>query len=173
VRLLAAPDKFRGTLSAVEAARAMAAGAAAAGWDAAELPLADGGEGTLDALGGANRTTVVSGPLGEAVEAGWRLDDGVAVVEMARASGLDLAGGRESNDPLDATTRGTGQLIAAALDGGASRVLVGVGGSAQSRCCGGTPRCRSRCAATCRRCSSTQPPSTGHRRERRRCRSKS
>jgi glycerate kinase len=130
VRLLAAPDKFRGTLSAVEAARAMAAGAAAAGWDAAELPLADGGEGTLDALGGANRTTVVSGPLGEAVEAGWRLDDGVAVVEMARASGLDLAGGRESNDPLDATTRGTGQLIAAALDGGASRVLVGVGGSA-------------------------------------------
>jgi glycerate 2-kinase len=130
VRLLAAPDKFRGTLTAVDAARAMAAGAAAAGWDFAELPLADGGEGTLDALGGANRTTAVTGPLGEVVDAGWRLDDGVAVVEMARASGLDLAGGRESNDPLDATTRGTGELVAAALDGGASRVLVGVGGSA-------------------------------------------
>jgi len=130
VRLLAAPDKFRGTLTAVDAARAIAAGAAAAGWNSAELPLADGGEGTLDALGGANRTTAVAGPLGEAVKAGWRLDDGIAVVEMARASGLELAGGRESNDPLRATTRGTGQLIAAALDGGARRVLVGVGGSA-------------------------------------------
>jgi len=130
VRLLAAPDKFRGTLTAADAARAIAAGAAQAGWSGDELPLADGGEGTLDALGGANRTSIVTGPLGEPVEAAWRLADGVAVVEAARASGLALAGGRERNDPVRATTRGTGELVAAALAAGAERVLVGVGGSA-------------------------------------------
>lgn len=130
MRLLAAPDKFRGSVSAVEAARAMAAGARAAGWTCREIPLADGGEGTLDAFGGPDRTTTVTGPLCEPVEAAWRLDDGVAVIEMARASGLALAGGRERNDPLWATTRGTGELIAAALEAGARRVVVGVGGSA-------------------------------------------
>ena len=130
MHLVAAPDKFRGSVSAVEAARAIAAGARAAGWTCRELPLADGGEGTLDAFGGANRTTTVTGPLGEPVEAAWRLEEGVAVIEMARASGLLLAGGRERNDPLRATTRGTGELIAAALEAGARRVVVGVGGSA-------------------------------------------
>src|SRR5581483_2662484 len=97
--------------------RAMAAGARAAGWTPAELPLADGGEGTLDALGGANRSIVVAGPL-------------VAPIEAARASGLALAGGRSRNDPVRATTRGTGELVAAALDAGAEQILVGVGGSA-------------------------------------------
>jgi glycerate kinase len=130
VHLLAAPDKFRGTLTAVEAARAIAAGAAAAGWSVGEIPLADGGEGTLDALGGGNRTTLVTGPLGDPVEAAWRLAGGVAVIEAARASGLALAGGPEQNDPLRATTRGTGELIAAALDARAETILVGVGGSA-------------------------------------------
>jgi len=130
VRLLAAPDKFRGTLTAAEAARAIAAGAATAGWSADELPLADGGEGTLDALGGGNRATAVTGPLGAPVEAAWRLADGVAVIEAARASGLAVAGGRERNDPVRATTRGTGELVAAALAAGATRVIVGVGGSA-------------------------------------------
>ena len=130
MRLLAAPDKFRGTLTAVAAARAIAAGAREAGAEAAELPLADGGEGTLDALGGANRETVVTGPLGDPVRAGWRLAEGVAVIESARASGLELAGGRGGNDPVHATTRGTGELVAAALDAGAARVVVGVGGSA-------------------------------------------
>jgi glycerate kinase len=91
------------------------------------LPLADGGEGTLDALGGANRTTTVTGPLGEPVEAGWRLKSGTAVVEAARASGLALVG---RNDPVSATTRGTGELIAAALSAGAREVIVAVGGSA-------------------------------------------
>jgi glycerate kinase len=130
VHLLAAPDKFRGTLSAVEAARAMADGAAQAGWSVEQLPLADGGEGTLEALGGPNRTTVVTGPLGRPVDAGWRFADGLAVIEMALASGLVLAGGATGNDPVGATTRGTGELIAAALDAGAERILVGVGGSA-------------------------------------------
>jgi glycerate kinase len=128
--VLAAPDKFRGSLSAVQAAVAIAEGAAKGGWNARELPLADGGEGTLDALGGPNRTTVVRGPLGEPVEAAWRLDGGLAVIEAARASGLALAGGAAGNDPVGATSHGTGELIAAALAAGAARVVVGVGGSA-------------------------------------------
>ncbi len=127
---LAAPDKFRGSLSAAEAARAIGVGARRAGWQCRELPLADGGEGTLDALGGANRTSIVSGPLGNPVEAGWRLEAGVAVIEMARASGLALTGGATGNDPVHASTRGTGELIALALEAGAERVIVAVGGSA-------------------------------------------
>jgi glycerate kinase len=127
VRCLAAPDKFRGSLTAAEAARALAEGA---GSECRELPLADGGEGTLDALGGADRASLVTGPLGASVEAAWRLEDGVAVIEAARASGLVLAGGASGNDPVRATTRGTGELIAAALEAGAREVIVAVGGSA-------------------------------------------
>jgi glycerate kinase len=129
-----APDKFRGTLSASDAADAMARGVRAAGFDDVRvLPLADGGEGTLDALlaavGGSRRTARVTGPLGERVDAAWGLlSDGTAVVEAAQASGLALVNGR--NDPLRATTRGTGECIAAALRSGARRVVVGVGGSA-------------------------------------------
>jgi len=92
--------------------------------------MADGGEGTLDALGGANRSTRVTGPLGAPVEAPWRLDGDTAVIEMAAASGLALVGGSEHNDPIAASTAGTGELIAAALDVGARRIIVGVGGSA-------------------------------------------
>jgi glycerate kinase len=129
--VLAAPDKFRGSASAPEVAAAIAAAAEAAGWACVRLPLADGGEGTLDAFGGANRTTTVTGPLGTPVAAAWRLgDDGVAVVESARASGLVLAGGAEGNDPVGATSRGTGELVAAALAEGAHRVIVSLGGSA-------------------------------------------
>ena len=73
---------------------------------------------------------MVTGPLGDPVEAGWRLDGRRAVIEMARASGLELVGGAEGNDPVAAATHGTGELIAAAVDAGARRVLVGVGGSA-------------------------------------------
>lgn len=130
-RLLAAPDKFRGSASAPEVAGAMADAARAAGWECVQLPLADGGEGTVDAFGGANRRTEVTGPDGRPVDAAWRLgDDGVAVVEMALASGLMLAGGPERNDPVAATTRGTGELIAAALEEGARKVIVSLGGSA-------------------------------------------
>jgi glycerate 2-kinase len=133
MRLLAAPDKFRGTLTAREAAAAIAAGAARAGWEAVELPLADGGEGTLDVLGGGNRRTTVSGPLGEPVDAAWRLEeDGTALIEAAQACGLSLAGGPEQNDPLGATSRGVGELIAAAVAEGAQRIVVAVGGVAST-----------------------------------------
>ena len=128
--LVAAPDKFKGTATAAEVAAAACAAAGEAGWTCAPVPLADGGEGTLEVLGGPNRRTVVTGPLGAPVEAEWRLDGTSAVVEMARASGLTLAGGPEANDPLEATTRGTGELVAAAVAAGARRVLVAVGGSA-------------------------------------------
>lgn len=133
MRLLAAPDKFRGTLTAREAAAAIAAGAARAGWTAVELPLADGGEGTLAVLGGGNRLTAVTGPLGAPVEAPWRLeDDGTALIEAALACGLSLVGGPEGNDPLGATSRGVGELVAAAIEAGAERVVVAVGGVAST-----------------------------------------
>ena len=133
MQLLAAPDKFRGTLTARQAAASIAAGAARAGWTAVELPLADGGEGTLDVLGGGNRRRTVTGPLGEPVEAEWRLEeDGTALIEAALACGLSLAGGRENNDPLGATSRGVGELIAAAVTEGARRIVVAVGGVAST-----------------------------------------
>ena len=131
---LVCPDKFKGTLSAGAVAEAMTAGLERAGFDdVTSLPLADGGEGTLDTLvaarGGSRRTATVTGPLGDPVEAEWALlAGGVAVVEMARASGLSLVG--RTRDPLRASTRGTGELIAAAIRAGARRVIVGVGGSA-------------------------------------------
>ena len=128
--MLACPDKFRGSATAPEVAAAIVAGVGDAGGHASAIPLADGGEGTLDALGGPNRTTEVTGPLGEPVTAEWRLRGEVAVVEMARASGLLLAGGADGNDPLDATTAGTGELLAAAVEAGARRIVVAVGGSA-------------------------------------------
>jgi glycerate 2-kinase len=130
VRVLAAVDKFRGSLTAREVARSIGHACWEHGHDCVELPMADGGEGTLDALGGPNRSTVVTGPLGDPVTAPWRLSKGTAIIEMARASGLELAGGREANDPMAATTTGTGELIDTALDAGARRIIVGLGGSA-------------------------------------------
>ena len=127
-RLLAAPDKFRGTATAPEAAAAIVRAAQRAGWDARALPISDGGEGLVDCFGGPNEYTDVSGPLGAPVRAGWRLDDDVAVLEMAAASGIALVG--ERNHPMTATTHGTGQLIRAAIDAGARTVIVGAGGSA-------------------------------------------
>jgi glycerate kinase len=133
MRVLAAPDKFRGTLTAREAATAIAAGARAAGWTTDELPLADGGEGTLDVLGGWNRRTLVTGPLGETVEAAWRFEeDGTALIEAAQACGLTLAGGAEHNDPLRATSRGVGELVATAIAEDAHRIVVCVGGVAST-----------------------------------------
>lgn len=130
---LAAPDKFRGTLTAREAAAAIAAGAARSGWTTVELPLADGGEGTLDVLGGGNRRTTVTGPLGDPVEAEWRLEeDGTALIEAALACGLSLAGGPRRNDPLAATSRGVGELVTAAIGEGAARVITAVGGVAST-----------------------------------------
>ncbi len=130
VRVVAAPDKFRGTASAAEIAAAVGRAASATGWSCDEVPVADGGDGLLDVLGGANRTSLVTGPLGDPVEAGWRYERGTAVIEMARASGLLLAGGPEGNDPIAADTYGTGELIQTAVESGATRILVGLGGSA-------------------------------------------
>ena len=96
------------------------------------LPLADGGEGTLDALGGSNRVSQVTGPLGDPVEARWRISGDLAVIEMAEASGLLLAGGPQENDPLSASTIGTGEVIVEARISGARRIIVGVGGSAST-----------------------------------------
>jgi glycerate kinase len=129
-RVLAAPDKFRGTASASQVAAAIADAAAGAGWACDPAPVADGGEGLLDVLGGAPRHATVLGPLGVRLEAEWRMRDDEAVVEMARASGLALVGGADGNDPIAASTAGTGQLIAAAVNAGAKRILVGMGGSA-------------------------------------------
>jgi len=128
--VVAAVDKFRGTATAAEVANAIGQACWEAGHDCAEFALADGGEGLLAALGGANRTNRVTGPLGDPVEAGWRLHRGTAVIEMALASGLALAGHAEGNRPLDATTAGTGELIDTALRAGATRIIVGLGGSA-------------------------------------------
>lgn len=132
-RVVAAPDKFRSTATAAEVAGAVARAAGAAGWACDEAPVADGGEGTLEALGGEAHPVTVRGPLGDPVRAEWRSRaGGEAVVEMARASGLALVGGPAGNDPLRATTYGTGELVAAAIDGGSGRVVVGMGGSAST-----------------------------------------
>jgi glycerate kinase len=130
VHVVTAPDKFRGTATAAEVAAAVGRAVEAAGGTCDRVPVADGGEGTLDVLGGANRTTVVSGPLGDEVSAGWRYGGRTAIVEMARASGLELVGGPEANDAMAASTYGTGELIGAAIDAGCRRIIVGVGGSA-------------------------------------------
>ncbi|MHB8329301.1 MAG: glycerate kinase, partial [Acidimicrobiales bacterium] len=132
-RLLAAPDKLKGTATASAVAAAVAAGAERAGWEVDRCPLSDGGEGFGDVLalpGDAEHTTTVTGPLGRPVGARWRMSGDQAVLESAAASGLALAGGASGNDPVRATSRGTGELIVAARRAGASRVLVGVGGSA-------------------------------------------
>jgi glycerate kinase len=132
-RIVAAPDKFRGTATAAEVAAAVARAAERSGWTCDQAPVADGGEGTLDVLGGTPRVVTVRGPLGRPVRAEWRvLDDGTAVIEMARASGLLLAGGPEGNDPMAASTHGTGELILAALESGSRQVIVAVGGSAST-----------------------------------------
>ena len=132
MRILVCPDKFRGTATALAAAQAIAKGVSGIARDIVLIPLADGGEGTLAALGGFNRVSNVSGPLGDPVKARWRISEGRAVVEMAEASGLLVAGGAEENDPLSATTSGTGELISEARTAGAKRIVIGVGGSAST-----------------------------------------
>lgn len=132
--LLAAPDAFRGTAAAAAVAAAMTRAADSVGWSALDAPMSDGGEGFLQvygaAVGARARPCRVTGPLGAPVLAHWARSGKEAVVEMAQASGLELVGGPEGNDPLSATTRGTGELIAAAAASGATRIVVGCGGSA-------------------------------------------
>ena len=130
VRVIAAVDKFKGSVTAAEVAAAIGHACWELGHDCTEVPVADGGEGTLEVLGGANRRSVVTGPLGDPVEAEWRFSKGTAVIEMARASGLALIGGAAHNDALAASTVGTGELIDQALDVGAKKIIVCLGGSA-------------------------------------------
>ena len=130
MRILVAPDKFKGTTSAAALTEALVGALVARGHVAKGAPLADGGEGFLEVLGGPNRVATVTGPLGERVDAAWRLDRGVAIIEMATAAGLALVGGAEGTDPVAASTTGVGELIGLAVESGARRVLVGVGGSA-------------------------------------------
>ena len=129
--------------------------------------MADGGEGILDALGGANRSSLVTGPLGDPVVGTVASVGGTAIIEMAAASGLTLLGGAAGNDPLAASTTGTAELIANAIDAGARCIVVGVGGSATTdggfgalramyplpRACGAS---RSSSPAMCARPSSTR-----------------
>lgn len=135
MRILIAPDSFGGTLSAVQAAEAVADGwRRAAPADEVDLvPLSDGGPGFVDvlhtALGGELRTETVAGPLGDHVDAAYLLHDGTAYVESAQAAGLHLVPA-DQRDPLRATTIGVGMLLAAAVGAGARRIVVGLGGSA-------------------------------------------
>jgi glycerate kinase len=138
MKVVIAPDKFKEALSARAVAEAIARGVRRVLPDAEVVcvPMADGGEGTVDALlaatGGSFRRTTVAGPLGEPVEAAWgMLGDGsnTAVMEMAAASGLALVPNNR-RDPTRTTTFGTGEFIRAALDAGASHILIGIGGSA-------------------------------------------
>lgn len=156
MRVVIAPDKFKGSLTAAEASQAMRNGVLDADPSAEVVvcPMADGGEGTVEAVAGATgaevRTEEVSGPLpGQRVAARWALikpgglrgrgggalpgglttAEPTGVVEMAQASGFSLVPAGES-DPFVTTTLGTGELIAAAMDAGCARVVVGVGGSA-------------------------------------------
>jgi glycerate kinase len=138
VRVVIAPDSFKGSIAARDAAEAIAAG-----WrsvrpadDILLLPQADGGEGTLDAIEAATPDAVrrsagtVTGPDGRPVPGEWlELPDGTAVVELAQMSGITLMA---SLDPLGATTRGLGEVIAAALESGAVELVIALGGSAST-----------------------------------------
>lgn len=136
MHVVIAPDKFKGSLTAAEAAACLAAPFRAAGIAVTTIPMADGGEGTVDAALAAGHAPVavqVTGPLGRPVQAQYALDAtrGAAVIEMALASGLDLTSASDS-DARRSTSRGTGELIAHALEAGARRIILGVGGSAST-----------------------------------------
>jgi glycerate 2-kinase len=132
VRIVVAPDSFKGSLSAADAADAVAEGIGRVLPDAELVlrPVADGGEGTVDAAlraGYEPRPARVSGPDGRPVQATFAVDGTTAVIELASAAGLGLLA---EPAPMTATTRGVGELVRAALDGGARRIVLGLGGSA-------------------------------------------
>jgi glycerate kinase len=133
--VLVAPDSFKGTFSAADVAAALAAGVRDTGREAVELPLADGGEGTMDVLAATLDAEIrmehVLDPLGRPITASFALLRGgeIAIVEMAQASGLARVA-QDERDAWAASTYGTGELIAAAARTGARKVIVTVGGSA-------------------------------------------
>lgn len=135
-KIVIAPDSFKGTMTSVEICDYIGdiINQYLPEVQVVKIPIADGGEGTVDAylsgVGGTRRSVTVRGPMGDTTTAVYGLlpDQKTAVIEMAAASGLPLVEGR--NDPLDATTFGTGQLIADAAEEGCTSVILGVGGSA-------------------------------------------
>ena len=137
MRILIAPDSFKGSVSALGVAEAMKEGVLRVFPEATvtTLPIADGGEGTVEAMveatGGQFRTSTVRGPLGAPVEARWGIlgNGKTGVIEMATASGLPLLR-KEELDPLRASTWGTGELLLQAMDAGLSTIIMGIGGSA-------------------------------------------
>jgi len=137
MHIVVAPDSYKGSVSAVEVALAMERGILTVFPSARvrKIPIADGGEGTVEALvtatGGQYRSNEVAGPLGERIFAAWGvLGDGkTAVIEMATASGLPLVPA-DRRDPRKASSYGTGELIRAALDAGLRQIMIGIGGSA-------------------------------------------
>ncbi|MBO9495910.1 glycerate kinase [Thalassotalea sp. G20_0] len=137
MKIVIAPDSFKECLTAAKVAKAIATGLQQVLPDAEciKVPVADGGEGTLqslvDATGGTLMDVAVTGPMGETVQACFGLlgDGETAVIEMARASGIELIPGDQRN-PMVSTTRGSGELILSALDQGIKRIIVGIGGSA-------------------------------------------
>jgi glycerate 2-kinase len=143
LRVVVAPDKFKGSLGAADVASALAAGVRDVRPDAdcTVIPMADGGDGTVEAFlasGATPHTVRVTGPLGDPVDATYARDGDTAIAEMAAASGLALLGDREAaangtGERLNArraSTRGTGELLRDALDAGATRIVLGIGGSA-------------------------------------------
>lgn len=143
MRVVIAPDKFKGSLSAPDVASRLSAGlqSAVADLETTLIPVADGGEGTLDAAVGSGftrRTATVTGPTGQPVRADFAVRGRDAVIEMAAASGLALlpsvihGGGPDSETATTATSLGTGELIRAALDLGCWQIILGVGGSANT-----------------------------------------
>jgi len=147
MRIIVAPDSFKGSVSALGVAEAMERGIHAVfpGAEVIKVPIADGGEGTVEALvaatGGRLLHAEVRGPLGEPVCAHWGVsgDGATAFLEMAAASGLPLVP-KEKRDPRITSTYGTGELIKAALDAGLRKLVVGIGGSATND--GGTGMAR-------------------------------
>lgn len=137
MKVIIAPQTFKGSISALDVAKAMAKGVTRAlgHVEVVLVPVADGGDGTLETLidgsGGEIRSTTVTGPLGKKITATWgAMGDGItAVIEMARSSGLALVP-LEHRDPLSSTTYGVGETIIAALDEGFRRFIMGIGGSA-------------------------------------------
>jgi len=147
MRIIVAPDSYKGSVSALGVAEAMERGIQAVFPEAEviKVPIADGGEGTVEALVAATAGrllhTEVRGPLGEPVRAHWGIsgDGSTAFIEMASASGLPLVP-KENRDPRITSTYGTGELMKAALDAGLRKLVVGIGGSATND--GGTGMAR-------------------------------
>ncbi len=137
MRIVVAPDSFKGSLTALAVAKAIEQGILSVfpGAEVIKIPIADGGEGTVEALvtatGGRIIRQNVMGPLGDEIMAPWGIlgNGETAVIEMAAASGLPLVP-KEKRDPRISTTYGTGQLIKAALDQGLKKIIIGIGGSA-------------------------------------------